>query len=75
VLEELTRLLKGNDVTAMVYGDSQVVLNQLIDPKKVGKGLFMPWIERARLLLAPISARVRFEWIPRANNSDCDQLS
>jgi ribonuclease HI len=67
--------LKDIPGTATVYGDSNLVINQLNGKWGARGGLYMPYLQRAKALLAPIKDRVRFEWIPRVKNEMCDSLS
>jgi ribonuclease HI len=71
VLEQIT----GLHGQAVVRGDSQLVINQLKRKWKARKGLYLPSYEKAIVLADSLRSRVRFEWIPREQNNECDQLS
>jgi ribonuclease HI len=71
VLETLAEL----PGSAVIYGDSNLVINQLSGRWKARGGLYLPYYEKAKMLLAPLKPRIRFEWIPREQNDACDRLS
>ncbi|HYU45352.1 MAG TPA: ribonuclease HI family protein [Terriglobales bacterium] len=78
VLEALPTLLGAlpDVATAVIYGDSQVVINQLPPRKKrQPQGLFVPYVRKAQALFEPLKPRVHFQWIPRERNAECDDLS
>jgi len=71
ILEEL----RGIPGTAIIHGDSKLVINQLGGKWKSKGGLYVPFMKQAKALLAPIADRVKFKWIPREQNEMCDGLS
>ena len=74
VLEALPVLLNAHPgETAVVYGDSQVVINAL--KNRSAGGLFAPYVAKAQALYFPLRDRVRLQWIPREENGAADALS
>ena len=74
VLEELPGFLELNPgATAVVYGDSQIVINAL--KNRSAGGLFAPYVAKAQALYFPLRDRVRLQWIPREENGAADALS
>ena len=68
--------LAGIPGTAVIHGDSKLVINQLgVKKWKSHGGLYVPYMQKAKLLLAPLKDRVKFQWIPREKNEMCDRLS
>ena len=74
VASALKEVSKYEDET-IIRGDSMLVINQLGGSWKVRGGLYQPFYEAALKLLIPIRDRVEFEWIPREENEECDELS
>jgi ribonuclease HI len=65
-------------VTLQVFGDSQLVIHQMVGKWKVKKGLYKSYYDKAFSLLLRMRARgieVSFTWIPREKNQECDILS
>jgi ribonuclease HI len=61
-----------------IHGDSSLVANQLNGKWKIKKGLYLPVAIEAKETLAYLRGRgwhVRFCWIPREQNEECDGLS
>lgn len=71
VLREVAKL----DDFAIIRGDSKLVINQLGGKWKIHGGLYVPFYQEAKKLLAPVKGRVKFQWIPREQNDECDELS
>jgi ribonuclease HI len=67
--------LQGESESCLVRGDSKLVVMQLSGIYKVRGGLYLPYFIKAKQLLDPIAHRVEFEWIPREQNVNCDNLS
>ena len=61
--------------TAVIHGDSKLVINQLGGKWKSHGGLYVPYMQKAKELLKPLKGRVKFQWIPREKNEMCDGLS
>jgi len=61
--------------TAVIHGDSKLVINQLGGKWKSHGGLYVPYMQKAKELLKPLKARVKLQWIPREKNEMCDGLS
>jgi ribonuclease HI len=72
-LEELLRRGLENE-PIQIFGDSNLVIQQMSGRWKVGKGLYFDNCQKA-LLLKKKFADLRFTWIPRERNSDADVLS
>jgi ribonuclease HI len=60
---------------AIIRGDSKLVINQLSRRWKIHGGMYVPYYKIALDLLKPIENRVKFEWVRRDFNSECDELS
>jgi len=63
---------------AVIYGDSQLVIQQLSGKWKARGGLYMDYYRKALSLVEDLKARgcnISFTWIPREQNELCDQLS
>ena len=63
----------------IIYSDSQLLVNQMNGEWKVKKGLYIPYYQRAMILLLH-NARIwrdmiSFKWIPREENWEADKLS
>lgn len=56
-----------------IYGDSQLVINQLNGTYKVRKDTLIPYHEKCMKLLENWTWTAK--WIPREENSECDALS
>lgn len=57
-----------------VFGDSQLVIEQMSGRWKIKKGIYEPKaIEAAKLKIK--FKNIKFEWIPREQNIECDCLS
>jgi ribonuclease HI len=61
-----------------IYGDSNLVINQLNGKWRVRKGLYLSIAIEAKELLAHLRGlgwQISFCWIPREQNEECDALS
>jgi|ERR1039458_4701908 ribonuclease HI len=67
--------LQGETEPCLIRGDSKLVVMQLSGKYKVRGGLYIPFYKKAKALFDPIRDRVKFEWVPRDENSMCDDLS
>ena len=75
VLKYLTPRLPGK---VTIHGDSNLVINQLNGKWRIRKGLYRSIAIEAKELLAHLKGfgwQVRFCWIPREQNKECDALS
>ncbi|MGC8646505.1 MAG: ribonuclease HI [Thermoplasmata archaeon] len=69
-LEYLLALgFKGN---LKVFGDSQIVINQMNGVYSVNSELLLPLYEKASLLVGQFF-RVSFTWVPREQNAEADE--
>jgi ribonuclease HI len=63
----------------IIRGDSKLVIKQLSGEWKIHGGYYEKWYRRAKQMLEVLNERiegnVRFEWIPREKNGECDQYS
>src|ERR1700746_2564957 len=71
ILNEIRR----REGPATVYGDSQLVINQLNGKWNVKDGLYLPYYKMAAKLLEQVKLRVTLEWIPGEKNKLLDALS
>jgi ribonuclease HI len=61
---------------AIIFGDSKLVIEQLNGNWRAKEGLYFPYYEHAKTLLEAIRReRIRFQWIPREENTRADVLS
>ena len=61
-----------------IYGDSNLVINQLKGKWRIRKGLYLPIAIETKALLAHLHGlgwQINFCWIPREQNKECDALS
>ena len=61
-----------------IHGDSNLVIKQLSGKWRIKKGLYLATAIDAKDLLAHLKGlgwQVRFCWIPRTQNEECDALS
>lgn len=60
-----------------IYGDSQLVVNQMNGIWKSRGGAYVPYMQKAKELRSQINSmcEVKFIWIPREKNERCDFLS
>jgi hypothetical protein len=61
-----------------IYGDSNLVINQLKGKWRIRKGLYLPIAIETKTLLAHLHGmgwQVSLMWIPREQNEECDTLS
>ena len=67
-------LIETGVTEGVIYGDSLLVVNQLNRKWKARKGLYLKHYKHALRLRQQLK-RVQIEWIPRASNSEADQLA
>jgi ribonuclease HI len=61
-----------------IYGDSNLVINQLSGYWRIKKGLYLPIATETKQLLADLHGlgwQIDLCWIPREQNEECDALS
>ena len=61
-----------------IYGDSNLVINQLNGKWRIRKGLYLSTAIEAKALLAYLHCRgwqINLCWVPREQNRECDRLS
>lgn len=67
--------MKGLENEAiMVYGDSNMVINQMAGKWKIKKGIYSEQALICKKLVEKFKL-IRFEWIPREENCHADELS
>ncbi len=71
VLAEVSKL-QGD---AVIYGDSNLVINTLKGAWKAKKGLYVPHFLQAKALLESARGPISLKWVPREENEECDVLS
>lgn len=59
----------------VVFSDSRMLINQAKGLWKVKRGLYVPYYLRAQELINKLKGRIDFQWIPRGQNKEADQLS
>jgi ribonuclease HI len=70
----LRYLLSQGHASALVRGDSMLVIQQLKGRWKAKSGVYLPYYQEAWALRAKLP-EVDFEWIPRERNGRADDLS
>jgi ribonuclease HI len=61
---------------AIVFGDSQLVINQMSSIWPAKKGAYVPYYKQAKLLLERVGReRIEFELIRSGQNTRCDDLA
>jgi ribonuclease HI len=71
IMKELQNLKQP----CLIQGDSKLVIEQLSGRWEARKGLYLPYYHIALALCESLGAMVRFEWVPREQNTFCDTLS
>lgn len=72
------KYLKENnldDLNITIYGDSKLVIEQMSGRWKIRNGVYIPFANRARDLLATFRVQPKLVWIPREQNLIADRLS
>ena len=78
VLHVLKYLASRPPGRVTIYGDSNLVINQLGGRWRIKKGLYLAIAVETKELLAYLRERgwqIRLCWIPREQNEECDALS
>ncbi|MEM4066293.1 MAG: ribonuclease HI [Candidatus Micrarchaeaceae archaeon] len=73
VIELLTYLLQNKIDTAMVKGDSQLVIKQLTGDYSVNSPNIIPLYNKALALSNQLN--IKYSWVPREKNTYADKLS
>ena len=58
-----------------IYGDSKLVINQMLGLWNIKEGLYVKYAKEAKNLLLKSNNRFQFQWIPREKNEVADRLS
>jgi len=77
-LEKILIWLSENEVlenTIFIYGDSNLVINQMRGLWKIKSGLYTEHALRCRKLVSESKLKLVFTWIPREKNTIADDLS
>jgi len=61
--------------SALIRGDSKLVVMQINGKWKVHGGLYLPFYKQAKALWDKLKNRAHLVWIPREQNDICDVLS
>lgn len=76
-LIRLLRYFIDNNLTDQqikIYGDSELVIRQMIGQYKIGCGAYAKDAVKAKLV-SRLFWNIGFQWIPREQNIECDYLS
>ena len=65
------------DADVQFYGDSQLVIEQMAGRASAKRGRYLPYYRKTMLLASAyiLSGQWQFAWIPRALNSEADDLA
>lgn len=76
LIKALEYLTKKNMINeeVIIRGDSQLVIKQMIGTYRVKASRVIPLYEKTKELTKQFR-RIRFEWIPREQNEEADELS
>jgi ribonuclease HI len=78
VMEHILSLQSQNwppRTSVTIRGDSKLVIEQMAGNWKAKQGAYIPFFKKAKDVKAKLKGRVRFEWISRDFNDECDFLS
>lgn len=70
----LRYLLRENLTRATIYGDANLIINQINGRWRVKSGAYVPYFQEAFALKSRLP-EVRVIWIPREQNAEADDLS
>lgn len=70
----LRYLIREGATQATVYGDADIIINQLNEKWRAKAGAYLPYYREAYALRQQVPA-VKFIWIPRERNDAADTLS
>jgi len=74
VITVLRFLIREGITEAQIYGDANLVTNQLSGRWRVKKGAYLPYFQEAWALMAKVPGATVI-WIPREQNEEADMLS
>jgi|SRR3990167_60715 len=57
-----------------IFGDSMLVVKQMSNEWKLGKGLYLPYAIQTKKIAANFN-NITFDWIPREQNAEADALT
>jgi len=72
--EGLEYCISQNFKDIMVFGDSNLVIQQMSGKWKIKEGLYVPFALETQSLLSKYS-NIKFQWIKREQNTRADELS
>ncbi len=73
VLEKLLEL-GYRDASILVRGDNRMTIMQMAGKWGARKGLYLPYFEKCKKLIGQFP-HIDFQWIPREQNGEADELS
>ena len=73
VLEELLKR-KWERERILVRGDNMMTIRQMEGSWKAKKGMYLPYYQRCKKLVSRFK-KIKFQWIPREENTEADDLS
>jgi ribonuclease HI len=73
VLTELIRMGYQHE-RVLVRGDNMMTIQQMAGHWRAKCGLYLPYFHRCKELVKKFS-KIRFQWIPREQNGEADELS
>lgn len=73
-LDALRKAVEYDGVITL-RGDSKLVIMLLQGRWKARRGLYVPYYKEALKIVKQHRNRMSFRWVPREQNSDCDELS
>jgi ribonuclease HI len=73
ILEQFIHIEAQHELI-MVYGDSNLVIQQMLGRWKIKEGIYEPFAQRAKVLTSEFS-NIGWQWIPRGQNTIADGLS
>jgi len=75
VLKHLSTLPEIENEPVIIRGDSRLVVNQMAGKWAARAGGYIPYFKQALALARGLKAQIQYEWIPREQNAECDDLS
>ena len=73
ILEQFIHIEAQHELI-MVYGDSNLVIQQMLGRWKIKEGIYEPFAQRAKILTSEFS-NIGWQWIPRGQNTIADGIS
>jgi ribonuclease HI len=65
---------KLQDEDAILYSDSDMLVGQMMGHKRANRGEYLPFFFQAKKLAESLP-KLKFQWIPRLENKEADQLT